>query len=388
MVYLRHFGMALMGLVIACGGLCQGDDIVHFSSGTTPGSFPLVDVILDGTGIGAGNVESETLARTFLVPGSGPVELTFTVEFDGGSFFYEFGVFDISAVTADPVMEKQLYAEQALNASISIFDDRFVNPGDSQTITVNGGQELAFFIVPNNTIENFLAAPDLFYDPLSFDFNFLAGFRAPIFSVPDANPGQFDQLLAFFANDTTLFTFEDLSRAGPSDFSFADLAFTIDAELIGLPDFEPPSVTCSLEKKSLWPPNHKFVDIGFSLNLTDNVDPEPTYEIFVYSDEPADDQTGDGATQSDVIFEENGSLLLRAERKGDGDGRVYLILIIATDWSGNQSFECCTVTVPHSVSKKDLDSVNLQAADALLNCALNMSAPEGWFLLESISSAD
>ena len=69
--------------------------------------------------------------------------------------------------------------------------------------------------------------------------------------------------------------------------------------------------------------------------------------VNVFADED-DDGTGDGNTSPDAVDIDVGSLQLRGERKGNGDGRVYLIIPEATDSSGNRGFGCCTVVVPHS----------------------------------------
>ncbi|MEZ6105034.1 MAG: hypothetical protein R3B96_02725 [Pirellulaceae bacterium] len=72
---------------------------------------------------------------------------------------------------------------------------------------------------------------------------------------------------------------------------------------------------------------------------------------------------------------------LRAERKGNSDGRVYLIVITATDESGNTAMKCCTVVVPKSQSAKHIASVADQAAAAEAYCEANGSAPEGYVLV-------
>jgi hypothetical protein len=231
--YRFDVGVACVAVTWALVGAARGDEVRQFDPpGTLPGRFPLVSELLNSAGIGASNTGAETTETAFVVPGSGPVDLTFKVERDGGSFLYEFGYFDPSRVTADPVSATRDYAVQALSGATSVFDDRTADPGATRTLRVQGGQTLGFFIVPNNTIANFLADPDDFYPP-TFQFN---GFRAPLFSNSDANPGQFDQLLSFAGNGVTLFTFEDLSRVQGSDNSFVDLGFTVNAQLIPVPE--------------------------------------------------------------------------------------------------------------------------------------------------------
>ncbi len=113
----------------------------------------------------------------------------------------------------------------------------------------------------------------------------------------------------------------------------------------------PPSASVS----SLWPPNHKMVDIGLIRDASTT--------LVVYSDE-------DDAGEPDAA----GSLLLRAERASTGDGRVYLIVVTRADGSANT---CLTAVVPKSQSARDLASVNAQAAAALAQCP----SPAGYFVV-------
>ena len=71
----------------------------------------------------------------------------------------------------------------------------------------------------------------------------------------------------------------------------------------------------------------------------------------VTQDEPVDG-SGDGNTSPDTVIQESGmtdSVLIRAERAGSGNGRVYEIGFVADD-----GFESCTgsVTVGVSTNRK------------------------------------
>ena len=57
----------------------------------------------------------ETKAQSFLVPGaSGNVtQLTFTFSQDTGGYKFNFGFFDLSSITADPVADRREWARQA-----------------------------------------------------------------------------------------------------------------------------------------------------------------------------------------------------------------------------------------------------------------------------------
>jgi hypothetical protein len=100
--------------------------------------------------------------------------------------------------------------------------------------------------------------------------------------------------------------------------------------------------------------------------------------IHVFSDEDDEANTGDGRHSPDAKEIAAGSLRLRAERRGGGDGRVYLIIPEATDSSGNRGFSCCTVAVPSSNSLAARTSVAIQAAAAQMSCAVDGTAPAGY----------
>ena len=76
------------------------------------------------------------------------------------------------------------------------------------------------------------------------------------------------------------------------------------------------------------------------------------------------------------------TLRLRGERKGNGDGRVYLIVTEATDSSGNRGSSCCAVAVPLSNTATSQASAAAQAAAARSFClAHGGTAPAGYFVV-------
>lgn len=131
-----------------------------------------------------------------------------------------------------------------------------------------------------------------------------------------------------------------------------------------------PDLNISVSQSTLWPPDHDLINVGLSVQVSDICDHAPDLTISVTQDEPVEDQTGDGnfAPDAKLVPAANGgwgTLWLRGERKGNGDGRVYLIVIKATDDSGNVSEAYATVTVAKSQSKADKAAVAAQAAAAL-----------------------
>jgi len=96
---------------------------------------------------------------------------------------------------------------------------------------------------------------------------------------------------------------------------------------------------------SLWPPNHKLVPVTI-LGVADPENSQVTITILdVTQDEPVNG-TGDGDTAPDAVIQ-GGTVLLRAERSGNGNGRVYRITFQAVDADGGSCTGQVSVTVPH-----------------------------------------
>ena len=123
-------------------------------------------------------------------------------------------------------------------------------------------------------------------------------------------------------------------------------------------DKTPPEISISVSPDTLWPPNHKMVEIIATVAVSDTGDPFPTVVLSsIVSNEPDDaNGNGDGNTMNDIqgvdIGTEDYVFLLRAERDGSGNGRVYTITYTSTDASGNNAIAIITVTVPHDLGKK------------------------------------
>jgi len=112
-----------------------------------------------------------------------------------------------------------------------------------------------------------------------------------------------------------------------------------------------PSVTI------LWPPNHELHEVTIWANAFDNGGGAIHLSVEVQSSEPAD-ADGDGSTIPDYYIDSVDDatgvieLRLRAERSGKGEGRIYTIVITATDASDNQSVAQVEITAPHDRRKK------------------------------------
>ena len=134
---------------------------------------------------------------------------------------------------------------------------------------------------------------------------------------------------------------------------------------------------CEVRKTQLWPPNHDLVNVGFSVIIRDPDFQGATITVRVYSDEDDEEQTGDGRHSPDAKNIAPNSLRLRSERKGNGDGRVYLIIGTITKGSRTETV-CCVVTVPHDQSARSIQSVRRQGQAALDYCEENGAPPPGF----------
>jgi N-acetylneuraminic acid mutarotase len=111
-----------------------------------------------------------------------------------------------------------------------------------------------------------------------------------------------------------------------------------------------PTVALAVSPTELWPPNHKMVTVATGISATDDCG-TPMLVVTVTSNESVNGG-GDGNTSADWTVTNNVdgtySVAVRAERAGNGIGRVYTIAAAATDGDGNVTVATGTVTVPKS----------------------------------------
>jgi probable HAF family extracellular repeat protein len=129
-------------------------------------------------------------------------------------------------------------------------------------------------------------------------------------------------------------------------------------------------VRCSVTTPVLWPPDNQLVKVGLSVQVSD---PSATVTVQVFAN--------DGALAADAADLAPGKLRLRSDRQGGSTGRVYLIVVTATDAAGAVAFDVCTVVVPHDHSGRSLAAVEQQAADAEAYFLAFHTAPPGYRLL-------
>lgn len=133
----------------------------------------------------------------------------------------------------------------------------------------------------------------------------------------------------------------------------------------------------------LWPPNHHYVAFDvtdFVASVNDNcsdLDAASVSITHVTSDEEEDARgRGDGHTDDDILFGDDGTLNLRAERQGGGNGRVYTIYLAVSDEYGNVSNASAQVHVPHNRKRAAIDD----------GAVYTVNAPEG--LARSIAGGE
>jgi hypothetical protein len=116
------------------------------------------------------------------------------------------------------------------------------------------------------------------------------------------------------------------------------------------------TVSVSLDPVRLWPPNHRMVDVHATVVVSGGCAGACSTPVVsltsVTSNEPDDaDGVGDGQTVNDIQEAIVGSadfdFRLRAERDGNGGGRLYQIAYTVTDCFGDTAVGNGGLFVPH-----------------------------------------
>ena len=110
-----------------------------------------------------------------------------------------------------------------------------------------------------------------------------------------------------------------------------------------LRDTTPPQIRgIAATPNVLWQANHRLIPVNLAVNAVDDSDPSPVVRITgVTSNEPLN------AVAPDWEITSPQSINLRAERSGNGPGRIYTIGVQCQDASGNVSSASVEVRVPH-----------------------------------------
>lgn len=126
-------------------------------------------------------------------------------------------------------------------------------------------------------------------------------------------------------------------------------------QTITVKDTTAPTISnISADPSYLWPPNHKMVQVTINYDVADNCSDQAhiTKQLSIVSNEPING-LGDGDTEPidyEVVGTDAHTVRLRAERAGNGDGRIYTIYITATDDCGNSKTDSAKVYVVHNIT--------------------------------------
>ncbi len=129
-------------------------------------------------------------------------------------------------------------------------------------------------------------------------------------------------------------------------------ATSTDATMVSVVDTTSPTLAVSLSPTTLWPPNHRMVKVTADVTAADACGESSVQLASVTSSDPDDAPgVGDGSTVNDIQDASPGTadfdLQLRAERAGEGNGRLYSLVYRATDGSGNVAERTALLLVPH-----------------------------------------
>jgi hypothetical protein len=117
-------------------------------------------------------------------------------------------------------------------------------------------------------------------------------------------------------------------------------------------DLTAPVVACGASPARLWPPNHGLVLVTASVTVADTLSGPAGFTLVSVTSSEPDNGLGDGDTTNDIqdwtLDTPDTSGELRAERAGNGPGRVYSLVYRGEDKAGNASLCTTTVTVPHN----------------------------------------
>lgn len=112
-------------------------------------------------------------------------------------------------------------------------------------------------------------------------------------------------------------------------------------------DRTPPTLSGLPSSCLLWPPDHRLVPIG-TIDSTDALSGLAAPAVVTAASNEPENGTGDGDIAPDVVIS-GGTVQLRAERSGTGNGRSYTVVTTASDLAGNTATKTATCRVPRSI---------------------------------------
>ena len=135
----------------------------------------------------------------------------------------------------------------------------------------------------------------------------------------------------------------------------------------------------------LWPPDHRMVEVPVEYAVRDNCG-IPFCELYVWSNE-AEDGPGDGDLYPDWEILNDHTVLLRAERSGQSNGREYHIAIQCHDENWNFSYSEVMVKVPHDMGTTSPFTISVWPNPGDYNFNLQVESADDNPILVSVSDA-
>jgi PKD domain len=245
--------------------------------------------------------------------------------------------------TAPTVPTPGYSGEELLTFNLKVTDPNGVYSDDTITVTVtNNGFSPIADAGANQSVDEHSAVTlhgsgsDPNDDPIHFTWTQTGG---PSVSLDDENSATLSFMAPFVNAAGATLTFQLLVW---DDFG----GWGLDSTTVTVNNInDPPTlINPRADVGVLWPPDHRLVPA----HILGVVDPDSNATITinrVRQDEPTNG-LGDGDTAIDAIINGN-TVLLRAERSGTGNGRVYHVCFTAADFEGSVT-GCVTVVVPKS----------------------------------------
>jgi len=175
---------------------------------------------------------------------------------------------------------------------------------------------------------------------IATDIDGPADLAATSYSVDGAPPTAYHSPFIVSGDGIHSIQFSSVDQAGNVEAPGPPQTIMIDAT--------PPVISCNASPGVLWPPNHKLVSVDVSVSVSDSLSGPAGFNLIsLASSEP--DTAGD--VQGFVIGTSSTNGLLRAERLGSGNGRVYTLVYEGADLAGNTARCSVAVTVPHDQGK-------------------------------------
>jgi hypothetical protein len=116
-------------------------------------------------------------------------------------------------------------------------------------------------------------------------------------------------------------------------------------------DKTPPTLTCSNNGATLWPPDHKLVTVTAAVKVDGGLSGASGFTLRSATSSEPDNGLGDGDTENDIqgwaLTTPDTSGMFRAERSGKGTGRIYTLTYQGLDLAGNTGMCTTRVSVVH-----------------------------------------